>query len=65
MVQRWGQFKEKGHCGADDYKMLMYPFNFIVFEQDGFLKIEANFQKRQILATVNFITSMILKASDE
>lgn len=54
MVQRRGQFKEKGHGGADDYKMLMYPVNLIVFEQDGFLKIEANFQKRQILATVNF-----------
>lgn len=46
MVGRRGQFKEKGHCGADDYKMLlMYPVNLIVFEQDGFLKIEANFQK--------------------
>lgn len=65
MVQRRGQFKGKGHCGTDDYKMLMYPVNLIVFEQDGFLKIKANFQKRQILATVNFITSMILKASDE
>lgn len=40
-----GAVQGEGHCGADDYKMLMYPVNFNVFEQDGILKIAANFQK--------------------